>query len=236
MLAQISCIGMVTSPTLDVFDPRRVRGVFLYKQRIQVSKCAVKLLRRYAWKDDGLVLASSAGDQYNAIDPCVWEDATGVAWLSFGSFWGGIFATPFQAPVFSGSVTDEGRGRGAPVLQSPPKSPFCLANRPAPDAMEASHLFSHGAYVYLLTSWGYCCRGVSSTYEVRMSPAPTFTLTLYHTTCSLAGPAGPLFSSPWWSHWCLHRREWNSFAARWWHAHIRQRFRLGCRRRTERAA
>ena len=44
----------------------------------------------YKWVDHGLVLESKAEDDFNAIDPNYIEDAHHHAWLSFGSFWGGI--------------------------------------------------------------------------------------------------------------------------------------------------
>ena len=42
------------------------------------------------WTDQGIVIQSAAADDFNAIDPAIFQDATdGSCWLAFGSFWGG---------------------------------------------------------------------------------------------------------------------------------------------------
>ncbi len=42
------------------------------------------------WKDQGLVVQTGPGTDSNAIDPCIFEDAAGGTWLSYGSFFSGI--------------------------------------------------------------------------------------------------------------------------------------------------
>jgi arabinan endo-1,5-alpha-L-arabinosidase len=61
-----SAIGLATNVTLDRDSPD------------------------YEWVDEGLVIRSAPGDDWNAIDPNVAFDETGQPWLSFGSFWSGI--------------------------------------------------------------------------------------------------------------------------------------------------
>ena len=42
------------------------------------------------WRDQGLVLMSRDGDDFNAIDPFRIDTSDGRAFLAFGSFWSGI--------------------------------------------------------------------------------------------------------------------------------------------------
>ena len=42
------------------------------------------------WQDQGLVLMSKDGDDFNAIDPFRIDVSDGRAYLAFGSFWSGI--------------------------------------------------------------------------------------------------------------------------------------------------
>src|SRR6266704_2686628 len=65
--SQVSAIGLATNPTLDPNDPA------------------------YRWTDQGPVIQSRNGFAYNTIDPSfVWDEA-GNLWMSFGSFWDGIY-------------------------------------------------------------------------------------------------------------------------------------------------
>ncbi|WP_214749132.1 MULTISPECIES: arabinan endo-1,5-alpha-L-arabinosidase [unclassified Exiguobacterium] len=47
------------------------------------------------WRDQGVVIASKEGDgkTVNAIDPHVLQDKTGKWWMTYGSYFGGIFLT-----------------------------------------------------------------------------------------------------------------------------------------------
>ena len=42
------------------------------------------------WQDQGMVVMSKHGDDFNAIDPFRIDASDGRAWLAFGSFWSGI--------------------------------------------------------------------------------------------------------------------------------------------------
>ena len=53
------------------------------------------------WRDEGLVVKSVEGDDFNAIDPDLFIDdraagGDGRLWLSYGSFWGGLRVVEFD--------------------------------------------------------------------------------------------------------------------------------------------
>ena len=73
--SQSSVIGLASTPTLDPTNAS------------------------YAWRDDGLVMQSSNKLDYNAIDPSLFYDASGAAWLTLGSFWTGIKVLPLYSDI-----------------------------------------------------------------------------------------------------------------------------------------
>lgn len=111
--------------------------------------------RRFAWKDRGIVLQSKRGDPYNAIDPSLLLDGDRL-WMSFGSFWDGIFLIELDRPTG--------------LLKDPGAKPVRIAFAPE---IEAPFLHKHGAYYYLFVNWGLCCRGAKSTYEIRVGRSKT---------------------------------------------------------------
>lgn len=139
--SQVSAIGLVTATILDPSDPN------------------------YGFVDEGLVFSTKNGDDFNAIDPAHYVDEDGNRWLTFGSFWKGIYVLPLDKKT------------GKPLNGS---IPIHLAERGADDALEASSpvTIQHG-HVWLLSSWNYCCRGVNSTYEVHIGRANTINGTFF---------------------------------------------------------
>ncbi|HEY0784912.1 MAG TPA: arabinan endo-1,5-alpha-L-arabinosidase [Acidobacteriaceae bacterium] len=99
----------------------------------------------YRWVDQGEVLGSRAGDDFNAIDPAVLVDHDGAAWLSYGSFWSGIKQRRL----------DPGTGK----LSAQDTRVYALAARPRDPthAIEGASLVAHGGYYYLFASVGICC-------------------------------------------------------------------------------
>lgn len=126
--SQVSAIGLATSPTLDPDSPD------------------------YRWTDRGLVVSSKVGDNYNAIDPNFVTDREGRAWLSFGSFWGGLMLVELDSatglPVVGAEITN---------IASRPDDPE--------NAIEAPFIFEREGWYYLLASFDRCCNGVNSTYK-----------------------------------------------------------------------
>jgi arabinan endo-1,5-alpha-L-arabinosidase len=110
----------------------------------------------YGWTHQGPVWRSQAGETfYNAIDPGVVTDAAGDPWLFFGSFWGGIQVLPLQWPG------------GLPADGAEPVMVATRAGVPE-NQIEAPYVAEHDGWYYLFVSWGKCCSGVDSTYEIRV--------------------------------------------------------------------
>jgi len=104
----------------------------------------------YHWVDSGIVIQSSPKEDFNTIDPSVMLDSTGKLWLAFGSYWTGIKLVQLDP------TTGHRLGTNAPVP---------LAWK---EAIEAACLVEHDNYYYLFVNWGRCCRGVESTYNIRV--------------------------------------------------------------------
>ncbi len=112
----------------------------------------------YKWTDEGVVFQSYATDNFNAIDPNIVLDSKGTPWLSFGSFWSGIKVLKLDPLT------------GKP--QKPSQVPDGIASRPhtkdQPGAIEAPFIVKRGRFFYLFVSFDFCCRGVRSTYNIRV--------------------------------------------------------------------
>lgn len=118
--SQVSAIGLATTPTLDQTNPA------------------------YKWTDQGVILTSSVGANYNAIDPNILVDTDGSVWLTYGSYWSGIFQQ--QVDPTTGKIM--------------PGTTYHLAERAASvpgDPVEGSSLVHKGSYYYLFVSWDTCC-------------------------------------------------------------------------------
>ncbi|THH05932.1 hypothetical protein EW145_g4443 [Phellinidium pouzarii] len=104
-----------------------------------------------SFSNEGLVISTTDGDNYNAIDPNLLLDRN-TWYLSFGSFWTGI----------KGVLLNSRTGKTS-------SSTFTsLAERSGDHAIEASVIYKYGDYYYLFTSWDRCCLGTSSTYNIRV--------------------------------------------------------------------
>lgn len=106
----------------------------------------------YHWRDRGMVIASGHATSFNAIDPSVILTPSGKLWMSFGSFFSGIKLVQLNA------ITGH-------LLHPHHPHIYTLAKH---RTIEASQLYHHGQWYYLFLNWGYCCRGVHSTYNIRI--------------------------------------------------------------------
>jgi arabinan endo-1,5-alpha-L-arabinosidase len=120
---------------------------------------------KYHWNDEGLVLKSAPGDDFNAIDPNIVLDQGGQPWLSFGSFWTGIKMRRLDRTT--GKLSNEDATvyslaeRAIPAMPKPP-DPGLPADW---QAIEAPFIVRHGDYFYLFVSFDLCCRGIKSNYR-----------------------------------------------------------------------
>jgi arabinan endo-1,5-alpha-L-arabinosidase len=119
--SQVSVIGLATNTTLDPTSPG------------------------YRWVDQGMILSSGPGDNFNALDPNILIDADGSVWLNYGSFWSGIHQRRIEPTTSQLSTTD-------PAV-------YDLAAQPSSDhAVEGASMIRSGSYYYLFASTGHCCR------------------------------------------------------------------------------
>jgi arabinan endo-1,5-alpha-L-arabinosidase len=135
-----SAIGLVTNRTLDPNSPE------------------------YKWIDQGLVVRSHQGqDNWNAIDGnLVIEDENNI-WLCWGSFWDGIMMRRIDPSTDKLSKEDTTLYNLARRPRSGPHQ-----TPPVEGAIEAPFIIRHNDYWYLFVSFDFCCRGVNSTYNVRV--------------------------------------------------------------------
>jgi arabinan endo-1,5-alpha-L-arabinosidase len=112
----------------------------------------------YHWEDLGLVIRSTDSNDFNTIDPSVMRAADGRLWLAFGSFNSGIKVVELDPKTGLRADTNEA------------VHPLAWKN-----AIEAACLYQHANYYYLFVNWGLCCRGVNSTYNIRVGRSANVT-------------------------------------------------------------
>lgn len=112
---------------------------------------------KYQWIDHGVVYASEPSDDFNAIDPNIAVVEEDRVVMVFGSFWTGI------------KLIDIDAATGKPAAGR--DKLIAIASRPKEKAVEAPFLIKHGDYYYLFVSFGACCQGVDTKYDVRVGRA-----------------------------------------------------------------
>ncbi|CAL3972050.1 unnamed protein product [Diplocarpon coronariae] len=104
-----------------------------------------------SWHNNGIVVKSKKGDDYNAIDGNLYVTLDGQWFLTFGSFWSGIKMIQLDPST--------GMNLGGPLID--------LAARPNDGgAIEAPFIVQRGDYFYLWVSFDSCCKGADSTYRI----------------------------------------------------------------------
>jgi len=103
------------------------------------------------WKDEGVVIRSVATNNYNCIDPALFRDRDGKLWMDFGSYWSGLKLIELDPKA------------GKRIAPDSPMYSLAWNN-----SIEAAGMVRHGDDYFLFVNWGQCCRGVNSTYEIRM--------------------------------------------------------------------
>lgn len=133
-----SAIGLASNHSLDPLNPE------------------------YAWVDEGAVVSSAPGDNFNAIDPVLAFDEKDQPWLAYGSFWGGIMLRRLDSQTLKLPDGD------TPVYN-------IASRRIPPNAIEGAYLLRIGRYFYLFISHDFCCRGVDSTYNIKVGRSEAIT-------------------------------------------------------------
>jgi beta-xylosidase len=111
---------------------------------------------KFQWRDEGIVIRSGPATNFNAIDPALLRDRAGRLWMSFGSYWSGLKLAEL----------DPATGK----LLAPATTPHALAHD---RSIEAAFIHQRGDYFYLFSSYGWCCRGINSTYHIRVGRSST---------------------------------------------------------------
>lgn len=105
----------------------------------------------YHWSDEGIVVETDESSDHNAIDPDVFLAPDGRLWMVYGSYWSGI------------KLLELDPATGKRISADSPL--YSLAHK---QEIEAAALGYHDGYYYLFVNWGFCCRGVRSTYNIRV--------------------------------------------------------------------
>lgn len=118
------------------------------------------------WNDEGCIIESHKGDNFNAIDPNLIIDENDQPWMVFGSFWDGIQIVKLDTTLhidtsFARRTIARRYYNNAPANAENPTSKYAGVN-----AIEAPFVFRHKGWYYLFASWDYCCRGEKSSYRV----------------------------------------------------------------------
>ncbi|GAA1858717.1 glycoside hydrolase family 43 protein [Myceligenerans crystallogenes] len=112
----------------------------------------------YEWVDQGAVVTSpnpiENGKTFNAIDAGIVEGDDGRHYMAIGSFWYGIFLVEIEFPG------------GKPVEGALADAKHLVDRFMPGNPVEAPYIYEHDGWYYLFVSFGFCCQGENSTYQV----------------------------------------------------------------------
>jgi len=111
------------------------------------------------WTDQGVVVYSTASNNYGSIDPAFFWDASGNLWMVFGSHLNGIWMAQLN--------TSTGKRLNSTL--------YNVASSGSASEHEAAFVIRRGSYYYLFYNRGVCCNGTGSTYYIQVgrSTSPT---------------------------------------------------------------
>jgi arabinan endo-1,5-alpha-L-arabinosidase len=107
------------------------------------------------WVDKGKMLESKSGtSNFNAIDPDPFVDEDGRHWVTFGSYWSGLYMV--EVDPKSG------------LTKNPSAAPIHIASNSGErgNPLEAPFLCYHKGYYYLFVVYGLAAQGIRSTYRM----------------------------------------------------------------------
>lgn len=116
----------------------------------------------YLWVDQGKVIESDPNKDFNAIDAGIITDKDNRVWMTWGSFWGGIKLSQLNPKT-------------GKLLSDPPKIYSIGRREPGTKAIEGAYLTYREGFYYLWVSFDNCCKGVKSTYNIRVGRAKEIT-------------------------------------------------------------
>jgi arabinan endo-1,5-alpha-L-arabinosidase len=129
-----SAIALATNKTLDIDDPN------------------------YKWIDKGIVVKSSEGGRFNAIDQNICFDQNNNVWMAWGSFGDGIRITRINPK------------NGLPIGNEK-----IIAFRGQNAALEAGSIHYKNGYYWLFVSFDFCCKGLDSNYKIMVGRSKSIT-------------------------------------------------------------
>lgn len=125
----------------------------------------------YGWVDYGIVIQSVPNrDHWNAIDPAIVEDENGQAWMAFGSFWDGMKLVKLEDDLVRLAEPQEWH-----TISARQRSHNLDTAEPGDAAIEAPFIFKKNGFYYQFISFDKCCRGLDSTYNVRVGRSKSVT-------------------------------------------------------------